>query len=126
MLVDFLAASLLAITGWLGLSALTTDTLALNREAIEYTMAHNALYDLVARWRLEGDLLPGAAVGDLCAGSGGWVTVWCDTEGRKLNTTLGDWQVCGDTTASGWQWRLSWRDGVCVPGDQPVARVNAS
>ncbi len=120
MLIDFLFASFLAMTGVVALSAVTTETLALNRDIAAYTVTRNALDDLAGRWQLEASPRPIAPVGDLCASpSEAWQASWCDDTARSAYRVLDDMQVCVIIDAGRPQARIAW-DGVnCGSAEQP-------
>lgn len=126
MLLDFLIATGLAITGVLGLSALTTDTLTLNQEALEYTLARHAADDFAARWMLEENSPPTAPMSDMCNSATAWAGAWCTQTDSTLGVHLSDWRVTGEQDAGRWYWCLQWVDGDCASGRQPFVRIAPS
>lgn len=125
MLVDFMIAVLLAVAGVLGLSALATDTLDLNQETLEYTLARHTAQDLADRWRLEGELPPVAPLQQGCASASGWLSAWCDGTDNAVGQHLKHWRVSGEVRAGAWQWCIDWGEGDCAAGRQPLVRVIA-
>jgi hypothetical protein len=123
VLLDFMIATGLAITGVLGLSALTTDTLALNQEVFEYTLARHAANDLAARWSLEEAALPTLPVSDLCNSAATWTAGWCTQTELALGAHLADWQLGGEQDAGDWYWCLHWGEGDCASNRQPFVRM---
>ena len=78
MLIDYLVAAALAISGMLALLVLGGDIIQMNTQAREYWQAKSALADFEARWQLSGSPMP---TGSFCeVSSDGWVTDWCSSE----------------------------------------------
>ncbi|MDB3933233.1 hypothetical protein N9393_02755 [Luminiphilus sp.] len=78
VLIDYLVAAALAISGMLALLVLGGDIIQMNTQAREYWQAKSALADFEARWQLSGSPMP---TGSFCeVSSDGWVTDWCSSE----------------------------------------------
>ena len=81
MLIDYLVAAALAISGMLALLVLGGDIIQMNTQAREYWQAKSALADFEARWQLSGSSMP---TGSFCeVSSDPWVTDWCGSEQVK-------------------------------------------
>ena len=109
MLIDYLVAAALAISGMLALLVLGGDIIQMNTQAREYWQARSALADFEARWQLSGSLMP---TGRFCeVSSDSWVTNWCSSEPVK---TLPN--VCvfshSDTSLVSMSWGLKGCDGA--------------
>lgn len=123
MLIDVLFATVLAVTGLLALSALTTDTLALNQETAAYIEAGNALADFTGRWQLQQTPLPGISVAHLCDGAlEPWRADWCSNAASGAYRTLDDLRVCVWVSGGDREWRLAWDGADCLAGAQPQVR----
>ena len=125
MFIDFLIATLLAVTGVLGLSSLATDTLGVNQETFEYTLARHTASDLAARWVLEGELLPMAPVHQVCTSASGWLAEWCEEADDAVGHHLQNWGMSGEVRAGAWQWCIDWGEGDCAAERHPLVRVSA-
>lgn len=124
MLVDFLFATVLAITGLLALSALTTDTLELNRETEAYTVANALAADFAGRWALHQTPWPSASEHGVCGAPGhDWQVGWCSDAASSAYRVLDDMQVCVTLDAGVWQTRVAWGQGDCAGGIQPMVTV---
>tara|TARA_B100000497_G_scaffold79665_1_gene88893 strand:- start:167 stop:523 length:357 start_codon:yes stop_codon:yes gene_type:complete len=109
VLIDYLVAAALAISGMLALLVLGGDISQMNTQAREYWQAKSALADFEARWQLSGSSMPS---GWFCeASSDSWVTDWCRSEQVK---TLPN--VCvfshSDTSLVSMSWGLKGCDGA--------------
>jgi hypothetical protein len=81
VLIDYLVAAALAISGMLALLVLGGDIIQMNTQAREYWQAKSALADFEARWQLSGSSMP---TGSFCGVSNDpWVTDWCGSEQVK-------------------------------------------
>ena len=123
MLIDFLFASFLATTSVMALSAVTTETLKLNRDIAAYTITRNALDDLAGRWQLASLPVPVGAVDDLCrAPTAAWQASWCDDTTRSASRVLDDMQVCVIIDAGRAHLGIAWHGVSCGSAEQPQVR----
>ena len=77
MLIDYLVAAAIAITGMLALLIFGTEIIGMNAEARDRWQAKGALADFEGRWQLSGETLP---AGMICSQTeSDWVARWCES-----------------------------------------------
>lgn len=88
MLIDFIIASALAISGMLALLVFGTEIVQMNAEARDYWHAQAALSDLSAEWYWAGS--PQVSLGDLCSANS-FSSHWCDSMPEQFADRLPNW-----------------------------------